>query len=173
MLNVDYGFHEYANLFPLLDGDGFNELVADLKANGLIEPITLHEQKILDGRNRYRACVESGVEPQYRQYAGTDPLGFVISANLHRRHLSETQKSDIGLKLLPILEERANKRKLSTLKQNAPDAANRQERHPGKHLAQKCAKVPANSPEAPAERAFCQYLDFSANRLARHMPQMT
>jgi hypothetical protein len=45
-----YEFHRYANLFPLMEGPEFAELVEDIRANGLHEPIMLHEGKILDGR---------------------------------------------------------------------------------------------------------------------------
>jgi ParB-like chromosome segregation protein Spo0J len=47
------GFHEAASIFPLIKGDEFTELLADIKAHGLREPITLHQDgRILDGRNR-------------------------------------------------------------------------------------------------------------------------
>lgn len=46
---------------------------------------------ILDGANRYRACIESGVEPIMVPYSGNDPLQFVLSENLHRRHLTAGQ----------------------------------------------------------------------------------
>jgi hypothetical protein len=65
--------HPLANLFPLLEGSEFEELVADIKANGLVEPIVMFEDKILDGRNRYRACLAAGVEPAFRPFMGDDP----------------------------------------------------------------------------------------------------
>ena len=53
----------------------------------------------LDGRNRYRACLRAGVEPRYRDYEGDDPCGFVVSANIRRRHLDESQRALIAAKL--------------------------------------------------------------------------
>jgi N6-adenosine-specific RNA methylase IME4 len=92
-------FHRYADLFPLLEGADLDELVADIKAHGLQEPVILFEGKILDGRNRYRACLAAGIQPAFLQYRGKDPLAYVISANLRRRHLSESQRAMVAAKL--------------------------------------------------------------------------
>jgi hypothetical protein len=81
--------HPYADVLPLLEGEAFDALVADIKANGLLEPITIHEGLILDGRNRYRACAAAGIEPRFPEFEGDDPLGFVLSLSVHRRHVSD------------------------------------------------------------------------------------
>jgi N6-adenosine-specific RNA methylase IME4 len=59
----------------------------------------LLEEQILDGRNRYRACLQAGREPLFLDYLGDDPLGFVISKNLHRRHLDTSQRAMIAAEL--------------------------------------------------------------------------
>jgi 16S rRNA G966 N2-methylase RsmD len=97
---IDLQTHPAADLFPLMDGQEFDELVQDIKANGLIEPVWLTKEKLLlDGRNRYRACAVAGAELQYRTYEGADPIGFAVSLNLKRRHLTEGQKAMLGLKV--------------------------------------------------------------------------
>jgi hypothetical protein len=72
-------FHPLADLFPLMEGREFDELAADIKVNGLHECIVLLDDQILDGRNRYRACIAAGVEPLFVPYRGDDPVGYVVS----------------------------------------------------------------------------------------------
>jgi hypothetical protein len=102
--------HPLAELFPSLEGDAFDALVADIKANGLHNCITLYDGKVLDGQNRLRACEAAGVEPLFDQYDGDDPLGFVMSMNVARRHLSVEQRSEVIRKLreLPQWREASN-----------------------------------------------------------------
>jgi ParB-like chromosome segregation protein Spo0J len=106
-------FHPLSNIFPLIDGTAFQELVADIKAHGLHEPIWLYEGKVLDGRNRYRACVKAKVEPSFRDYDGNDPLAFVVSLNLKRRHLNASQLAFVALDIERVEAELAKKRMLS------------------------------------------------------------
>jgi len=92
-------FHDIANLFPMMRPGELADLVADIKRNGLIEPIVLYENKILDGRNRWLACGETGKKPHFDYYKGDDPVNYVVSKNLIRRHLNETQRGVIAEKL--------------------------------------------------------------------------
>ncbi len=96
-------FHPYANMFPLLDGVEFEALCEDIKQNGLLNAIVLHENKILDGRNRWRACQQAGVEAKYETLdKECDPLTYVFSTNLHRRHLTSSQRACLAVEVEPL-----------------------------------------------------------------------
>jgi hypothetical protein len=99
-----YPPHPIAAIFPLLDptSSEFLAPVDDIKENDLREPICIYEDKILDGRNRALALEISGreiKEAHFKKYYGSDPIGFVLSANLHRRHLNESQRAMVGAKM--------------------------------------------------------------------------
>jgi hypothetical protein len=112
-------FHAVADIFPMMSPAEFRELKEDIAKNGLLEPIWTYKNQIIDGRNRYLACKEIGVDPVYiewRSVNGTSLIDFVLSLNLKRRHLNASQKAMVAVDALPFFEEQAHKRKLSTLK---------------------------------------------------------
>jgi ParB-like chromosome segregation protein Spo0J len=117
-ITITLEFHPLADLFPLMEGVEFDALVADIKKNGLHYPIILFEGKILDGRNRYRACLEAGFEPATRNGDNSigDPAAFVISRNIHRRHLTVAQKRDLIAKLLKATPEKSDRQIAETVK---------------------------------------------------------
>ncbi len=103
-------FHPIADLFPLMQGSNFDELTEDIREHGLLEPIWLYEDRVLDGRNRWRACQAAGVEPAFRAYEGDDPVGFAVSLNLCRRHLSESQRAMTASKIANLKGRRPLKK---------------------------------------------------------------
>ena len=105
-----YNPHEYADLFPLITGDEFVELKSNIKERGLLNPVITLNGKILDGRNRFRACKEVGVEVKTVEYDGDNALADVLSWNLQRRHLNASQKACLAVELLPIYEKQAKQR---------------------------------------------------------------
>lgn len=110
-----YEFHEAAGLFPMLTGAEYDALKADIAANGQLEPIWLHpDGRILDGRNRYCACCDLGLEPRFRTWEGEgSAVDFVVSLNLHRRHLTPGQKAMVAADILPLKEAEARERMLA------------------------------------------------------------
>jgi N6-adenosine-specific RNA methylase IME4 len=113
-------FHAFANLFPLIEGAPFDELVADVAERGLREPIVLLDGQILDGRNRYRASRAAGVidsadavDPADARHfvrfipaVDGDPLAYVISKNMHRRQLTDDQRRMIAARLVTMSKGR-------------------------------------------------------------------
>src|SRR3954469_86090 len=97
---MSLSFHPIADLFPLMGDAELADLANDIRSHGLHQPVVLHSDgSILDGRNRYRACESIGIEPDYETYTGDDPLGYVVSRNLYRRHLDDSQRSVVAAKI--------------------------------------------------------------------------
>jgi hypothetical protein len=100
--------HPAAELFPLMrevDPVAFGKMVEDIKQQGVLEPIALLDGQLLDGRNRLDALEEAGVnlingvgELEYAKFPtkalppDTDAVGYIISRNIHRRHLKPEDK---------------------------------------------------------------------------------
>jgi len=133
----DFEVHPAAEVFPLLEGPEFDALCKDIEEHGVREPIVLiqvgEEKQLLDGRNRIRGADRVGVSVETVMYEGDDPLGYVLSANLHRRHLDESQRAMVGARIKVYLEAEAKKRQLAGLKKGdeAPVPANFPEREKG------------------------------------------
>lgn len=119
----DYEFHPIANMFPLIDGEDWTRFVDDVRAHGLKHDIVLHEGQILDGRNRYRACVEAGIAPRFRTLGdGEDPWSTVWSLNAERRHLEKGQAVVLRIKFLRGSEDWTKGREAARESANAARA---------------------------------------------------
>jgi hypothetical protein len=142
-----YKFHPACLAFPLLPDAELRELADDIKLRGLLNPVVVFRGQILDGRNRLAACEKAGVAPRFIEWSGSgSPVEWVISTNLHRRHLSASQRAVVALDILPLLEREANQR---------------QRLGPGKRVAHDCAKVNGKASEAAARltRSGSRYVE--------------
>lgn len=105
----DMPAHPLAELFPMLPAAEIAALADDIVSYGQRVPIMVLDGQVLDGRNRLAACRFGDVEPSFDIYEGDDPLGFVLSHNLHRRHLTESQRALVAAKLATLPAHRPQK----------------------------------------------------------------
>jgi ParB-like chromosome segregation protein Spo0J len=97
-------WHEFASLFPMMDGKALADLTEDIRAHGVREPVVFFEGKVLDGRNRYMAARGLGLEYPRAEFEGDRDaaLAFVISTNLHRRHLTDSQRAMVANRMAQL-----------------------------------------------------------------------
>lgn len=97
--------HPATALLPIMSDDDLNVLVEDIKQHGLMEPIIVHDGKILDGRSRWTACVLAGVKPSFMQWNGLGeiPTRYVIAKNLRRLNMSRSQLAALAVELAPVV----------------------------------------------------------------------
>jgi protein gp37 len=103
--------HPAALIMPPMEDEEFSKFKEDILGNGLIEPLVLFQGKILDGRNRYRACRELEIDVWARKWeGGMDPVEYVASKNIHRRHLTKGQLADCAAKAIDYHVQEAKER---------------------------------------------------------------
>ena len=148
--------HPVASLFPMIGGEELQALADDIKANGQREPIIvayldeamLDEPVVIDGRNRFAACELAGVEPEFKYVMSLNDrelspqviADWIISHNLHRRHLTTSQRAMVGQGYLTYLKEEAKKRQIEAVKR-------------GNVSRHSDSPVPANLPELGKDRS--------------------
>ena len=131
---ADMQLDELAGLFPLMSEAEFSALKNDIQANGQREPIWLRHGRVIDGKHRLRACEELGIEPAHREYQGGDPIAFVVSMNLHRRHLDHGQRAMLGDRIRDAYDKAAEENgKLQTRQDSGDKIPFRQIFRNGKH----------------------------------------
>ncbi len=99
-------------LLPTFAPTPVKHRIEDIRKNGQQVPIELFGGKIIDGRRRFKACGIAGVQPKFRDVSAvvTDPITYVMSLNLHRRHLAISQLAMVAAKVREIYERQAKER---------------------------------------------------------------
>ena len=96
----DYTISDEANLIPEASPGEYQDILASIEEIGQQEAIGVKDGQIIDGRNRYRACCELGIEPRFIELGDdVDLLKYVLAKNLVRRHLDASQRAVIAYKL--------------------------------------------------------------------------
>ena len=85
--------HPLSAAFPSMAEVELQALAIDIETHGQREPAVLLEGMVLDGWHRFLACGLIGTRCRFEEFKGSDPVAFVISRNLHRRHLTASQRA--------------------------------------------------------------------------------
>ena len=146
-----YEPHPFACIFPMMPDDAIADLCEDIKKHGLEKPGLLFEGKVLDGRNRYKACQMAGVEMRWEDAdtlddpASFDALSYVLSLNLHRRHLTQSQRAQCAAEVAKLRVGRPSAEIVQNCTNTLDEAAeafsvSRRSVATAKHVADKGAK---------------------------------
>lgn len=108
-MSKKYPSHPAAEIFPI-EEETLSALAADIKKNGQHCPIELCDGQVIDGRRRLLACRQARIEPEFVEIKTDDPVAYVLSLNLHRRHLTPSQKSMVAARARGMYDEAAKER---------------------------------------------------------------
>lgn len=158
---MNYKNHPASELFPMMPAPELKELADDIKAKGLIHPIILLHEQVLDGRNRLKACGMADVQPRFEIYSDErSPVEYVLSANLKRRNLEKSQCAAIATNALPMLEAEAKERQTKNLRkgQQLPVEEQMPERESGR-ARDKAAELVGVSPRYVSDAKAIKHAD--------------
>ena len=124
-------FHPLADMFPPMTEAEFSDLVADIDKHGLRQEIDVWQGQVLEGCHRAKACEQLGIEPRYRERRFSDESearAYVISQNIHRRHLTVEQKRYVIAALLKADPTASNRKIAETAKVDKNTVANQRKK---------------------------------------------
>jgi ParB-like chromosome segregation protein Spo0J len=141
--------HPYSELFPCMSKDELKGLKESIDSHGLIEPITIYQGMILDGRNRELICRKVGRQLRTIEFQGTDEeaLRFVIDKNIHRRHLDASQRAMIAVEMVKHYEA------LAKARQQAAGGDKKSQKAKAKSVTEKVSQAISTAPNGQAKRA--------------------
>jgi N6-adenosine-specific RNA methylase IME4 len=147
-----YEIHPAAAHLPIMSDGELEVLAKDVRERGLIHPVVLFEGKVIDGRNRLKACELAGVQPSTIEWVKTGDesvVKFVVASNLLRRHLNESQRGMLAADLLEMYRAEAHTAKTAHLKRGTeiPESA------PGRTRAAEKAAADVGAATRTVERA--------------------
>ena len=161
--------HKLAQFFPPMPEKEIDNLVADILDHGLKYPIVTHDGCILDGRARLAACKRAGVEPVLVKLPeNEDPLDYLVSVSLRRKHFSDDQRIMISAGISMELAKRSKVLRAKT--------ASNARHHGKKGDASGTTAIPKKEPKARANETAAKLFNVSpakvklATRLIKESP---
>jgi len=140
----------------MMGEEQYKELKSDIEQNGCINKIWLYEGKILDGRNRYKACQELNQHFSFLEYKGDEPIQFAISLNMKRRHLTSAQKAALAVKIEPMFAAESKKRQQAAGGNHNPEGRNQHTEEELRTVNKKIYQPTNNEPKKRKEQALQQ-----------------
>jgi ParB-like chromosome segregation protein Spo0J len=114
---TEYSIHPAASIFPMMSDSEIDKLAEDIRENGLLHPIVVHDGQVVDGRNRLEGCKRAGVEPVFVEWKGEGSIvSWILSANLHRRHLTDGQRAIVAGRVAEALAAEGRERSAQNLR---------------------------------------------------------
>lgn len=145
--------HPIANVWPMLSKEELQELADNIQQLGLLQPVVLYEGKILDGRNRARACELAGVDIKTTKYEGDDPIGYALALNEKRRHLTSSQRAALAVELKPLYAAEAKKRQRAAGGNHNPSGKNQHAKEGVRSLVQNFSQATKSNAKKPREKS--------------------
>lgn len=120
-----FKIHPVAAIFPIMSGKPMDEFTADIKANGLRDPIVMSDGQVVDGRNRLIGCIRAGIKPTFIEWTERGSIvQWIISVNLHRRHLNDSQRAIASARVAEVLIVEGKQRSMQNLRSSGRSAEN-------------------------------------------------
>ncbi len=113
-----YIVHPAAAVFPLIEGDDFNDLCESIRTHGVQHPAVVRGNELLDGRNRMRACEAlkaegwSGFCPIVEwKDDGRNVAEWIWDTNAIRRHMDDDGIAMASSAIWPLIARENEARK--------------------------------------------------------------
>jgi len=172
---LDAPVHPFADMFPMIEGEELDRLVADIKANGVKVPVLYFRNGVstwfIDGRNRYRAAEIAGVpfeDVETDNVVDGDPIAAILSLNTHRRHLTKAQSADLIVRGLEAQREAQAKAVEAAIEAPKPVAEKPVSEPPAKHKGGRGRKSEVRQEAVAIGKATGHSESTMRGALARH-----
>ncbi len=98
-----YEHHPLSEMFPIREGS-IESQAEHIKSSGLLQPIVLFEDKILDGRKRQESCRIAKIDPRFTVFKGStmQAMDYVFGANFPFSNLTQSQRTCVAAAYLDM-----------------------------------------------------------------------